>query len=123
MTNIKIVPENVQKLPLQKQCNSLTVNRHVIDKRVINADYLQSVGFRRGFPRYFEYDCATKGINSGVFCLSEYPSYSDVTIQLAMLLVLRCRNRYLFPLRYVCRCLQLNIGCRPLPIHIRPFCS
>jgi hypothetical protein len=31
-----------------------------------------------------------------------------------MLLVLLCRSRYLFPLRYVCRCLQLkglNISC------------
>jgi hypothetical protein len=34
----------------------------------------------------------------GVFCLSESPSYSDVTIQLAMLLVPRYRSRYLFPL-------------------------
>jgi hypothetical protein len=46
-----------------------------------------------------------KGINSGVLCLSEGPLDSDVTIQLAMLSV---RSRYLFPLRYVCRYLQLK---------------
>jgi hypothetical protein len=52
----------------------------------------------------------SEGINSGVFCLSESPSDSDFTLQLAMLLVPRCRSRYLFPLRHVCCCLQLKIA-------------
>jgi hypothetical protein len=44
-----------------------------------------------------------KGINSGVFCLSESPSDSDVTIQLATLLVPHCQSRYLFSIRYQIR--------------------
>jgi hypothetical protein len=41
--------------------------------------------------------------------IHKWPSDSDVTFKLAMLLVPRCRSRYLFPLRYVRWCLQLNI--------------
>jgi hypothetical protein len=39
-----------------------------------------------------------------MFSLSEWPSDSDVTIQLAMILVSRCGSRYLFPLTTFCHC-------------------
>jgi hypothetical protein len=50
-----------------------------------------------------------------VFCLFEWPLDSDITIHVFSSSF--CRSRYLFPLRYVCRCLQLNYRRLLAPIY------